>query len=197
MRVTAIVNSGAGSVEGLDAETLRGMFQAAGVEAGVRFVPGERIDEVAQEAVRSGVEAVVAGGGDGTIRAVAAHLAGGSIPMGVLPMGTLNHFARDLGIPVDLPGAIRTIAEGTVHALDVGEVNGEIFLNNSQLGVYPPVVKVRDREREEKQRGKWLATLSAMLQGLPAPSRAPDPGPHRGARAGPQDPVRVHRQQRV
>lgn len=167
MRVTAIVNSGAGSVEGLDAEALRGMFRDAGIEADVRVVPGEEIDEVAQEAVRSGADAVVACGGDGTVRAVAARLAGGPIPMGVLPVGTLNHFARDLGIPTDLPEAVRIIAEGSVHALDVGEVNGEIFLNNSQLGVYPPVVKVRDREREEKQRGKWLATLSAALQVLP------------------------------
>jgi len=172
MQVMAIVNSEAGSGRAgeIDAETLRGLFRDAGIEADVRIVPGEQVGEAAEEAVRSGVDAVVAGGGDGTIRTVAACLAGGPIPLGVLPVGTLNHFARDLGIPVDLPEAVRLIAERLEeggHELDLGEVNGEIFLNNSQLGVYPPVVKVRDREREEKRRGKWMATLSAALQVLP------------------------------
>lgn len=169
MRVAAIVNSGAGSGSAgeIDVEELRRLFRDAGIEADVRIVPGERVGEAADEAVRSGVDAVVAGGGDGTIRAVAARLAGGPIPLGVLPVGTLNHFARDLGIPVDLPGAVRVIAEGRVHGLDVGEVNGEIFVNNSVLGFYPPVVKVRDREREEMQRGKWAATISAAFKVLP------------------------------
>lgn len=169
MRVVAIVNSGAGSGSAgeIDAGALRGLFRDAGIEADVRLLPGDRIGEAADEAVRSGVDAVVAGGGDGTVRAVAARLAGGPIPLGVLPVGTLNHFARDLGIPVDLPGAVKVIAEGQVHALDVGEVNGEVFVNNSVLGFYPPVVKVRDRERQERQRNKWLATLSAAVKVLP------------------------------
>ena len=168
-RVLAIVNSGGGTVRrtGLDAATLHGMFQEAGVEADVRFVPGEQVDANAREAVRSGVDAVVAGGGDGTIRCVASHLAGGTLPLGVLPLGTLNHFARDLGVPVEIPDAVRLIAEGEARSLDLGEVNGEVFINNSILGLYPPVVKVRDRERQEKKRGKWLATFSAVAKVLP------------------------------
>lgn len=173
MRVAVIVNSGAGSVRdgGLDSATLANLFREAGIEANIEadihFVPGDRIDETAREVLSSGVEAVVAGGGDGTIRAVAARLAGGPVPLGVLPVGTLNHFARDLGIPVDLPEAVRLIGNGTVRSLDVGEVNGEIFINNSMLGVYPPVVKVREQERKEKRRGKWLATASALFKVLP------------------------------
>lgn len=169
MRVAVIVNSGAGSVRDgrLDPATVENLFREAGIEAEIRFVPGDRIDETAREAISSGAEAVVAGGGDGTIRAVAARLVGGPVPLGVLPVGTLNHFARDLGIPLDLPEAVRLIAEGTIRTLDVGEVNGEIFVNNSVLGFYPPVVKVRDREREEKRRGKWLATASALVKVLP------------------------------
>ena len=168
-RVFAIVNSDGGTVrrEGLDAATIQGMFRDAGIEADVRFVPGECVDEVAREAARSDVDAVVAGGGDGTIRCVASHLAGGPVPLGVLPLGTLNHFARDLGIPVDLPGAVKVIAEGEVRALDLGDVNGEVFVNNSVLGVYPPVVQQRDREREELDRNKWLATVTAVLKVLP------------------------------
>jgi diacylglycerol kinase family enzyme len=172
-KIVAIVNSEGGTVSrgGIDAATLQGLFRDAGVDADVRVVPGEQIDATAREAVRSGVDAVVAGGGDGTVRCVAGHLAAqqgdNPVPLGVLPLGTLNHFARDLGIPVEIPDAIRLIAEGTVRALDIGEVNGEIFVNNSVLGLYPPVVQERDREREETNRNKWVATVTAALRVLP------------------------------
>jgi diacylglycerol kinase family enzyme len=164
-----IVNSGAGSVREShwDAAGLSRLFQEAGLAAEVHFVPGDRIAQTARAALDAGAEALVAGGGDGTIRSVAGVLVGGPVPLGVLPAGTLNHFARDLGIPVELPAAVRLIAQGTPRALDVGEVNGEIFINNSMLGLYPPVVKVRDRERRQKARGKGLATVSALWKVLP------------------------------
>ncbi|HEX3128926.1 MAG TPA: diacylglycerol kinase family protein [Thermoanaerobaculia bacterium] len=168
-RVLAIINSEGGTVRrgDFDAATIQGMFREAGVEADVRFVPGDQVDATASEAVRSGADAVIAGGGDGTIRCVASHLAGRSIPLGVLPLGTLNHFARDLGIPVEIPDAVKVIAEGETRSIDVGEVNGEVFVNNSVLGIYPPVVQQRDREREELDRNKWVATLTAALKVLP------------------------------
>lgn len=168
-RIVAIVNSRAGTVRAgkLDAEALRRMFQEAGGEAEVHFVPGERIAEVARAALASGATVLAAGGGDGTIRTVAALLVGQEVPLGVLPLGTLNHFARDLGIPVEIPEAVRVIVDGFTRPLDVGEVNGEIFVNNSMLGLYAPIVGVRDRERREKNRGKWLATISALIKVLP------------------------------
>lgn len=169
MRIAVIVNRGAGSVVTgqVSADSLRQSFQREGTEAEVHVIPGERILETARAAAASRVDVVVAGGGDGTIRTVASVLAGGPVPMGVLPLGTLNHFARDLGIPTDLEEAIRLIPKGAVRPLDLGEVNGEVFVNNSLLGFYPPVVKVRDRERHELGRGKWLATISALLKVLP------------------------------
>jgi len=89
------------------------------------------------------------------------------VPLGVLPLGTLNHFARDLQIPTDLAGAVGVVTSGVVRALDLGEVNGEIFINNSVLGFYPPVVRVRDWERRKFHRNKWLATLSAAFKVIP------------------------------
>lgn len=168
-RVAAIINSGSGGVlsRGLEAEGVRRLFAEAGLEADVHLVPGDQLVEKTRAALDSGVEAVVAGGGDGTIRTVASLLADGEVPLGVLPVGTLNHFARDLNIPVELPEAARLIATGTPRPLDLGEVNGEIFINNSMLGLYPPMVGVRDRERRQKNRGKWMATISALLKVLP------------------------------
>jgi diacylglycerol kinase family enzyme len=110
---------------------------------------------------------VVAGGGDGTIRAVASVLVDGEVPLGVLPLGTLNHFAGDLKIPTDLEAAAHLIAEGEVHRLDVGEVNGEIFLNNSSLGFYPPIVQARDQEMRRSKHGKWLSMAIATFKLLP------------------------------
>ncbi len=169
MRAAVLVNRSAGGVvqNGLTPEPIRAAFAAAGVEAEVRFLAGGEIGAAARAALRNGCEAVVAAGGDGTIRCVAGVLADGEIPLGVLPVGTLNHFARDLGIPLELAAAARVVAGGRVHRLDLGEVNGEVFINNSLLGFYPPVVRERDRQRHHLGRGKWWATVSALLEVVP------------------------------
>lgn len=178
MRAAVLVNRSAGSVvrSGLTAEEIGAAFAAAGVEAEVRFLPGAEIAAAARAAVRNGFGAVVAAGGDGTIRCVAGVLADGgaaesaggrTVPLGVLPVGTLNHFARDLGIPLDLKEAAAVVTGGRVHRLDLGEVNGEIFVNNSMLGFYPPVVRERDRQRRHLGRGKWWATISALAKVVP------------------------------
>ena len=85
--------------------------------------------------------------------------------LGVLPLGTLNHFARDLQIPFDLEAAADTIIGGQTIEVDVAEVNDRIFLNNSSLGLYPIIV----RERQKRERlgfGKWPAFIWATIQAL-------------------------------
>jgi diacylglycerol kinase family enzyme len=103
---------------------------------------------------------VVAAGGDGTVSAVASNLIGGAKSLGILPLGTLNHFAKDLNIPQDLDAAAQTILAGRVISVDVGEVNGRYFLNNSSLGIYPRIVAQR-QQQQRIGRGKWRAMLSA------------------------------------
>jgi diacylglycerol kinase family enzyme len=124
---------------------------------------GEELVELAREAVSNGARAVVAGGGDGTVSAVASLLAGTEKPLGVLPLGTLNHFAKDLGVPLDLLGAARTCSEGRVARVDAAEVNGRIFVNNSSLGLYPRIVRRREKLRERLGSGKWAAFLRAAF----------------------------------
>src|SRR4051794_18450680 len=169
MNVTVLVNRGSGAVKKkrLTAESLRELFHKAGTEADVRLIPGGEICDAARDAVKAGTGAVVAGGGDGTVRAVASVLVDGEVPLGVLPLGTLNHFAGDLKIPADLEAAARVVAGRQVQRLDVGEVNGEIFLNNSSLGFYPPIVQARDQEMRHSRHGKWVAMAVATFKLLP------------------------------
>ena len=105
---------------------------------------GEDLAEAARAAIAGGSGYVLGAGGDGTLRAVAQAVADTNAVMGILPVGTLNHFARDLGIPLDLDEATQTVAAGKVRRVDVGDVNGEVFLNNCVLGLYPAYRKERD-----------------------------------------------------
>jgi diacylglycerol kinase family enzyme len=102
------------------------------------------------------------GGGDGTINTGAQAVLERGIPLGVLPLGTLNHFAKDLGIPLELEEAARVVLEGVICKVDAGEVNGRLFLNNSSLGVYPAIVRLRERY-QASGRSKWIAALWAAL----------------------------------
>lgn len=104
------------------------------------------------------------GGGDGSIRTVASVLTGNSIPLGVLPLGTLNHFAKDLCIPLDIDGAVEVISAARARAVDVGEVNGHVFINNSSIGIYPFLVLHREQRRRVDGHAKWVAMGLAVLQ---------------------------------
>jgi diacylglycerol kinase family enzyme len=123
----------------------------------------------AQFAPATAPPAIVAAGGDGTVNAVAQALAGTAAPLGILPLGTLNHFARDLGLPFDIPGAVAVIAAGNTAAVDVAEVNGRIFVNNSSIGLYPDMVRDRERQRRQTRRAKWLAMALAFVRTLRRP----------------------------
>ena len=168
MRAIVLLNVAAGSID--DSRTreetrrVAAALHAADVEADLRVVEAGQLPDAAREAAGSDADVVVAGGGDGSLSAAAGVLAGGGKPFGVLPLGTLNHFARDLGIPLELEDAARTIATGHTREIDLGEVNGRIFLNNSSIGLYPRIVAERETERRRLGRDKWPAMLSAVLR---------------------------------
>ena len=142
------------------------VFSASGMTADISLArDGAEVTELAHTAARDDWSMIVAGGGDGTINAVASAVTGTGKVLGILPLGTLNHFARDLKIPNDLEAAAQIIIAGRAINVDVGEVNGHIFLNNSSLGLYPIIV----HEREKKQRlgsGKWPAFIWAAVAAL-------------------------------
>lgn len=165
MSIPIIINARAGTGDPASgSEALISAFSAAGVEARIVTArEGQDLTAVAAELAKEKPSAIVAGGGDGTINAVASALAGTGIPLGVLPLGTLNHFAKDIGIPLDLSEAARTIAAGHTVPIDVGEVNGRVFINNSSLGLYPHIVRHREQQQRRLGRGKWPAFLWATL----------------------------------
>ena len=169
MRAIVIINAASGvrdrKVDEECARIATGLG-AGGVQATVEQVPGPRLAEAARSAAAGGAEAVVMAGGDGTMSAGAAALAGGDCPMGILPLGTLNHFARDLGIPQELDDAIAVVASGIVRRVDVGEANGRVFLNNASIGLYPHAVAVREKQQDEEGTGKWLAMCRAAVATL-------------------------------
>ncbi len=148
-------------------EALRAAFEKHGLEAEFwRADAGHALAALAQKAAASDHETIVAGGGDGTISSVAAALVNTPKRLGVLPLGTLNHFAKDCGIPVSLQGALQTLASGHERRVDVAEVNGRVFLNNSSLGLYPRMVRHREQQRQRLGRGKWPAFAWAVLSAL-------------------------------
>jgi diacylglycerol kinase family enzyme len=162
--VAVILNPGSGSARGdYTASRLIELFAARGREATILAAdPRRSVADQARRAVEEGCRVAVAAGGDGTVNAVAGAVAGTRIPLGVLPVGTLNHFAKDLGLPLDLEEAVRVIAEGAVRQVDVAEVNGRVFVNNSSLGVYPRIVALRQRAGATGW-SKWLAAAWATV----------------------------------
>ena len=166
--IVVIVNASAGlGYCGGWTAALAEKFRAQGVEADITLAKsGAEMIARAERAVAEGAPVVVAGGGDGTINAVASVLAGTPARLGVLPLGTLNHFAKDLNIPLELDDAVANAVHGVAAEVDVGEVNGRIFLNNSSLGIYPDIVRDREAQQRNLGRSKWPAFGWALFAAL-------------------------------
>jgi diacylglycerol kinase family enzyme len=177
-RIVALVNRWAGTAERLGEPSLRATLTAAfenhGISATLEFLSGTDLGAAAERALTQvrdrELDAIIVGGGDGSIQSVAGVLAGTGAPLGILPLGTLNHFAKDLGIPATLEGAVATIATQAARSVDVGEVNGHVFINNSSIGIYPFLVFERERQGRRRRLSKWTAMILAgarVLRNLP------------------------------
>src|SRR5690242_17979758 len=119
-----LLNTKAGSTSVNLQASIRARFRAHGITADVRpLAAGEDVTAAAKRALSAGPRVIVGAGGDGTLNAIARALVGGTVTFGVLPLGTLNHFAKDLSIPQDLDAAIDTICTGRLIRVDVGRIN--------------------------------------------------------------------------
>jgi diacylglycerol kinase family enzyme len=179
VRSIVLVNAGAGAVcaggnpgeppSDQPPEALARVEEAvrkAGLSAPVHAVePVALPDAVAAAAASPEIDAVIVAGGDGTVNCAATVLAGSAKPLGVLPLGTLNHFARDIGLPSDVDEAAAVLAAGHCEAVDVGEVNGRVFVNNCSIGLYPEAVQMRE-ERQAQGERKWPAMARALREAM-------------------------------
>jgi diacylglycerol kinase family enzyme len=154
--VVVLLNSHAGRRDTIVKEGVAAAFEAAGCDAAIQITDGTRIAADCARALENGARVLVAGGGDGTVSSVAHALGGSDAVLGVLPLGTLNHFAKDLGLPLDIEAAARAIAARQTTCVDVGEVNGRSFVNNSSIGLYARLVAER-KKRERVGLSKWIA----------------------------------------
>lgn len=162
--LTVILNPGSGKKAGtLSVEELEERVAALPFPTTVRHAKsGGDIARLAREALNSGTGPIVAAGGDGTICAVASVLAGTGRTMGVIPMGTFNFFARGLGIPEDVEGAVEVLQSGTPVPVTVGEVNGSLFLNNASIGAYPAILDQREGIYKRWGRSRIAAYWSVL-----------------------------------
>jgi diacylglycerol kinase family enzyme len=156
--IPAFVNPAAGNAEDVD----RALRKAGCFD--IRAVAPDQVTQSVHASVQAGATRVAAVGGDGTVSAAAAAVAGTEIELVVIPAGTFNHFARDNGIPTELDDACAIAQSKRVKRVDVGWVNGRLFLNTSSVGVYANFVRVR--EGLEPRLGYWLASAFSTVRTL-------------------------------
>lgn len=163
--IAIILNPSAGTANA-QAQTnaeLCDLFRAFGCDPEIVVLRSAQKPEEAARALSARASIVVAGGGDGTVSGVAAGIVGSQAALGILPLGTLNHFAKDLHIPLGLRQAVEVVAARHCARVDVGQVNDRVFINNSSIGIYPGVVEEREELRRQGHR-KWPAMAIATFR---------------------------------
>ena len=157
-----------GNDRGLDVrevcEMVEAAFREAGHEIASRIVEANAMDVTLKQAVAEAPDGIIIAGGDGTVSAAALHLRGTPIAMGILPMGTFNLAARDLGVPLDMKEAAHFLAQARVMAVDVLDVSGHACLCTTILGFYPEFARTFDKRDHG---GRWWRKALKLLTSLP------------------------------
>lgn len=171
MNITLILNRDAGTLRGLDATTageeIAGIFRAQGHAVDVRVSAGkDAVDEIRKACKAGDSDAVVVGGGDGTVSAAAAAAAEGGVALGILPLGTMNFFARSLQIPLEMKEAAEALAAGDVDTVDLAEINGRTFVHAVSLGIHPAMVEEREKLSYNSRYGKMMGSVRAWIRVL-------------------------------
>lgn len=176
MRFAAIINPAASTLQGVDrdwlADRLRDRFSAKGHSISVEFAEGAAIGEAIRRAVDADdTDAVLAGGGDGTISSVAGLMQGTGKALAILPGGNMNLFARSLGIPLDIATAIDALAAGEQASADIAFANDRSFIHEFSLGLHPEMIEARDRQKFGSRIGKLVGSARSLMRVLLRPPR--------------------------
>lgn len=170
--IEIILNKGSGSHEAQDSrEILTKVFRESGRSFAISVASGDEIGRLAREKAKSDCEVLVAGGGDGTICSVAEAAREHGKTLGVLPLGTFNYFAKNLGIPLELEEAARVILEGKPVRASVLDLDGRLVLNNSSIGIHPAVLMQRRKLYRRWGRNQLNAYLSVLITASQPPPR--------------------------
>jgi len=172
-RFLVIVNKGSGTVRSLGEEAVRAAIETGFSGAGtvdIRFVDGEAlVPTIAKAREADSLDAVIVGGGDGSLASAAAMLIGSPIALGVLPLGTMNMVVKSAGISTTLGEAIRQAATGQVRSVDVGQVNGQVFLHQVSFGLQPRVLRIREKIGYRSRITKMLSGAVALAAVMARP----------------------------
>lgn len=174
MRFQAVLNRDGGTLRTTDLDTfsqrMRTILEEAGHSVEIDVVGGGEVAASLDKATaRRGIDVVLAGGGDGTISTAAARLMGKKKALAILPAGTMNLFARGLGIPQTLDGAIVAFATGEVRAVDIASANGKPFVHQFSIGMHAKMVQLREKMDFGSRLGKMRASAQAAWTTLRNP----------------------------
>lgn len=168
MRFKALFNRDGGTFRTTDmdayAKKAEQVFRDAGHEIECEIVSGKDIVPALERAAKqAGVEALIAGGGDGTISAAAGIAWKTGLPLGVVPAGTMNLFARSLRLPLDIWASLEALAEGRVMEADIGTADGRPFVHQFSAGMHARMVRMRDAMTYASRMGKIAANVRASV----------------------------------
>ncbi|MGZ5431332.1 MAG: diacylglycerol/lipid kinase family protein [Thermoanaerobaculia bacterium] len=155
-------NAGAKLPEG-ELDALRAALQSADLEI-VEIAPGLDCADEVRERLSRGTKLFIAAGGDGTVHHVLQAVVHSEAALAVLPLGTYNHFARDLGVPLGWREALDVALHGESRQIDAGRINERFFINNVSIGLYPELVARREERGRDYPR--WKARLAAFYTTL-------------------------------
>lgn len=176
MRFVGVFNRDGGTFRTMDIDQLsadaKRIFAENGHELEVEVIAGSDLIPTLDKVVgRKDVDALLAGGGDGTISAAATAAFRSGMPLAVLPAGTMNLFARSLQVPLDLPGALEAIATGEVRAVDIATANGTPFVHQYSVGIHTRLVRIREGMTYRSRIGKIWASFQAVMLAIRRPPR--------------------------
>ncbi len=167
MRFVAVLNREGGTLRATDLDDfghrMAATMERAGHEIAIQVVPGSQVEEALMEAAESSADAVIAGGGDGTVSAAAAALMNKQTALAILPAGTMNLFARSLAIPLQLEAAVEAFADGVVRSVDMASANGRPFVHQFSVGMHAEMVAAREKMKFASRLGKIRASVKAAL----------------------------------
>lgn len=175
MRFHVILNRDGGTLRTLDLDAFSSSLAATLHDAGhtceVEIVEGSRIADAIEQAAHGEADAVMVGGGDGTVSCAAAALMGSDKALAVLPAGTMNLFARSLGMPLQLDAAVAAVGKGTVKPVDLATADGKVFVHQLSVGLHAKLIRLREKRSFASRLGKIRASMQAALDAVLRPPR--------------------------